>query len=206
MVIEEKDLLNERTLETWWDYEEYNEDIESAIGIVEEYYDLTKTKIENALLTRKGYVNERSSYGEYYTCIQAKYMCPTYYDTISRGGEYLIQIVNYGTILFSKVYYDVPTKIEFIQELKSLKKDYVLGEDVIRKIEKYSKLSHEELLEIVSNDPFEILYIKNPSLEIQMTVVKNNPQPIHYISTKPFREVIEYLKSQRVTYQGFVGF
>ena len=116
MVIEVKDLLTERTLETWSDYEVYNNDIEQAIGIVEGFYDLTKTKIENALLTRKGYINEESQDGKYYTCIQAKY-----YEGVP--SRYLIQIVDYGTILFSKVYYgDVPTKKEFIQELKSLKK------------------------------------------------------------------------------------
>lgn len=116
MVVEEKNLLKERVLKTDLDFEMYEDDLKEAIGTVKEYYKFTESGVRKAMLIRKGYINEKSNHGAFHTCVQIK--------NFSYTDDFLIQIVEYGTLLFSEVYKGLPTKKKLISELEQLKNKY----------------------------------------------------------------------------------
>ncbi len=96
------------------DIELYNFMITQAIYVAERFYNLTNKRLMEQFITIKG---EQSHIGhdDGFTGIQAQYK-------VDRGDCFLIQVVDEGEILFSEKYNEVPSKAEFIKELRTLYK------------------------------------------------------------------------------------
>ncbi len=61
-----------------------------------------------------------------------------------------------------------------------------------------NKLSKQEQLEIIKNDPYPIRYIKNPTIQIQLEAINYDPYTIRFIKNPKLKVIIFINKSKYI--------